>query len=65
MWLLPRISFNYWSSLMTDPTIEQRRDDYLQWLYKQSGRTCGTFTGLYQQRIAELIERDMQEALGE
>jgi hypothetical protein len=48
---------------MTNPTIEQRRDDYMQWLYQQSGRKCSTFTGLYQQRIAELIERDMKEAL--
>lgn len=48
---------------MTDPTIEQRRDDYMQWLYAKSGRKCSTFTGLYQQRIAELIERDMREAL--
>ena len=48
---------------MTDPTTEQRRDDYMQWLYQQSGRTCSTFTGLYQERIAQLIERDMREAL--
>ena len=48
---------------MTNPTIEQRRDDYMQWLYQQSGRKCNTFTGLFQQRIKELIERDMREAL--
>lgn len=49
---------------MINHKIEQRRDDYLQWLYQQSGRSCGTYTGLYQQRIDELIKRDMEEALG-
>ncbi len=49
---------------MINHKIEKRRDDYLQWLYQQSGRTCGTYTGLYQQRIADLIRRDMAEALG-
>ena len=48
---------------MINPKTEQRRDDYLQWLYHQSGRTCSTYTGLYQQRIAQLIKRDMAEAL--
>ena len=50
---------------MINHKIEQRRDDYLQWLYHQSGRTCGTYTGLYQQRIDELIKRDMEEVLGD
>ena len=47
---------------MIDPIREQLRDDYLQWLYARSGRTCGTYTGLYQQRQAELLEADMQHA---
>ncbi len=50
---------------MINPKTEQRRDDYLQWLYQQNGRTCSTYTGLYQQRIADLIKRDMAEALGD
>jgi hypothetical protein len=50
---------------MIDHKIEQRRDDYMQWLYEQSGRTCGTYTGLYQERIDKLIKRDMAEALGD
>jgi hypothetical protein len=50
---------------MINHKTEQRRDDYLQWLYEQSGRTCCTYTGLYQQRIADLIQRDMTEALGD
>ena len=50
---------------MIDHKIEQRRDDYMQWLYEQSGRTCRTYTGLYQQRIADLIQHDMAEALGD
>lgn len=47
---------------MTDPQTEQRRQDYLDWLYEQSGRTCSTYTGLYQERIEWLVERDMQQA---
>jgi hypothetical protein len=49
---------------MINYKTEQRRDDYLQWLYARSGRTCSTYTGLYQERIVELIKRDMTEALG-
>lgn len=47
---------------MTDPKTEQRRQDYLDWLYQQSGRTCGTYTGLYQERLAWLVKQDMQQA---
>lgn len=47
---------------MTDPKTEQRRQEYLEWLYQQSGRTCSTYTGLYQERLKQLVERDMQEA---
>jgi hypothetical protein len=49
---------------MINHKTEQRRDDYLQWLYEQSGRTCCTYTGLYQERLNELVKRDMQQALG-
>lgn len=49
---------------MTSPIEDQRRQDYLEWLYQRSGRTCSTYTGLYQERIAELVIADMQEALG-
>jgi hypothetical protein len=48
--------------VMTDPKIEQRRQEYLEWLYQQSGRTCSTYTGLYQERLKELVESDMKEA---
>jgi hypothetical protein len=47
---------------MTDTKIEQRRQDYLEWLYQQSGRTCSTYTGLLQERLTELVEADMKEA---
>jgi hypothetical protein len=50
---------------MINHKIEQRRDDYLQWLYQQSGRTCGTYTGLYQERLKELVDQDMRKALGD
>ncbi len=42
---------------------EDRKAPYLDWLYDHSDRTCCTYTGLYRQRIAELIKRDMREAL--
>jgi hypothetical protein len=48
---------------MTDPKIETRRQAYLEALYALSGRTCCTYTGLYQQRQAELVQRDMAELL--
>jgi hypothetical protein len=47
---------------MIDPIREQLRDDYLQWLYARSGRTCGTYTGLFRERQAELLDADMQQA---
>jgi hypothetical protein len=50
---------------MINHKTEQRRDDYLQWLYEQSGRTCSTYTGLYQERLKELVNQDMQKALGD
>jgi hypothetical protein len=51
--------------MTVNPITEQRRQDYLDALYERSGRTCSTYTGLYQQRITELVERDMQELLGD
>jgi hypothetical protein len=44
---------------MIDPIAEQRRQDYLDWLYDRAGRTCCTYTGLYQQRQQELLAMDM------
>lgn len=41
-----------------DPTEQGRRQAYLDWLYARSGRTCSTYSGLYQQRAAELMEQD-------
>jgi len=48
-----------------NPITEQRRQDYLDALYARSGRTCNTYTDLYQQCLAELVERDMDELLGD
>lgn len=42
---------------------DQRRQDYLEHLYAQSGRTNGLYTGLYQQRIRELVQQDMDAVL--
>lgn len=45
--------------------IENRRQAYLEHLYERYGRTCCTYTGLYQQHVAALVERDMREVLGD
>jgi len=52
---------NCYAAMEINPTTEQRRQAYLDALYERSGRTCGTYTGLYQERLAQLVERDMQE----
>lgn len=49
----------------TDPTTENKRQAYIEWLYQQSGRRCGTYTGLFQQRQRDLVERDMEEVLSD
>lgn len=48
---------------MIDPVVEQRRADYMDFLYKLSGRTNGVYTGLMEERRRYLIERDMDEVL--
>lgn len=42
-----------------DPRLESRRQAYLEHLYERSGRTCCTYTGLYQEHVSALVERDM------
>ena len=44
-----------------DPRQQQARADYIERLYLRSGRTNGLYTGLYQQRIAELVAIDRAE----
>lgn len=46
-----------------DHRLEQRRQTYLEHLYTQSGRTDGTYTGLFQDRIQQLLVHDMEAAL--
>jgi hypothetical protein len=48
---------------MVDPVVEQRRADYMEWLYEQSGRTNCIYTGLFEERRRYLLERDMREVL--
>lgn len=43
--------------------LEQQRQRYLDWLYAESGRTNGLYTGLYQARKQELIDHDMEHVL--
>lgn len=49
--------------MLLNHKTEQRRQDYLDWLYTRSGRTCGLYTGLYQARQRELIEEDMRHTM--
>lgn len=44
-----------------DPREQQARADYIERLYRASGRTNGLYTGLYQQRVAELVAIDRAE----
>ena len=44
-----------------NPREQQARADYLQNLYRASGRTNGLYTGLYQERIKQLIAIDRAE----
>lgn len=46
-----------------DHRLEQRRQNYLDHLYEQSGRTSNLYTGLYQNRLNELVAADMEAAL--
>lgn len=48
---------------MIDPRTENRRQAYLEWLYRRSGRTNGIYTGLYRARLQELINTDMEAAV--
>lgn len=49
--------------MIIDPQLEQRRQTYLDHLYAISGRTDGTYTGLFRQRQQLLLERDMEAVL--
>lgn len=42
---------------------QQARADYMNALYEDSGRTNGLFTGLYAERIQQLITIDRIERL--
>ena len=44
-----------------NPREQQARSDYIERLYRASGRTNGLYTGLYQQRVAELLAIDSTE----
>ncbi len=48
-----------------DPVVEARRQAYIERLYERSGRSCGTYSGLLEERIHRLLEQDMEEVLRE
>lgn len=50
--------------MMINPVVESRRQAYLDWLYERSNRTSQLYTGLFQSRIKELVQKDMDETLG-
>ena len=46
--------------------LEQRkRHDYLEKLYKESGRKNSVYSGLIAERAAELVKRDRERSLQE
>ena len=47
-----------------DPIVETRRQAYLDWLYERSNKNNQLYTGLFQARIKELVQKDMDESLG-
>lgn len=47
-----------------DPIVESRRQAYLDWLYERSNKHNQLYTGLFQARIKELVQKDMDESLG-
>ena len=49
---------------MIDPVVEQRRAEYIEFLYELSGRTNCLYTGLMEERKRFLVERDMLETVG-
>lgn len=49
---------------MIDPVVEQRKADYIEFLYKKSGRTNGLYTNLFTDRVKELVELDKSATIG-
>jgi DNA-directed RNA polymerase alpha subunit len=39
---------------------QNHRQSYLEWLYRRSGRTCNTYSGLLAERTRELLAADMR-----
>ena len=39
---------------MTPQQLDQQRADFMDSLYAKSGRTCGTYTGLWQEFCADI-----------
>lgn len=48
---------------MIDHVAEQRRQNYLDFLYIESGRTNNIYSGLYLERLRKLVEDDMNANL--
>ncbi len=46
-------------------SVESRRQAYIETLYERSGRRCGTYSGLLQERLKQLLEQDMAQVLEE
>jgi len=42
---------------------QQRRVDYMEALYRESGRTNGLYTGLFKERLDHLLAVDMHKTL--
>lgn len=53
------------ASQQINPALEARRQRYIEQLYDRSGRSCSTFTGLFQQRLQQPLDQDMAQVLEE
>jgi hypothetical protein len=47
-----------------DPDWCNKVDAFINWLYQTSGRTCGTYTGLYKAYLETQKEQAPQELEG-
>lgn len=54
----PQPTFRRLQAMQASAEAQRQTDraDFLQFLYERSGRSCGTFTGLWQEFKAELVD---------
>ncbi len=58
----PQTTFRRLQAMQCSAEVQRQNDraEYMQFLYERSGRTCGTFSGLWQEHKAELLDNFAQ-----